>query len=307
MNTSTILPGFFAGLAADEYHALNCASKSKLAEMAPPRTPAHLKWLMDYGREPVDCLRVGDAGHALVLEPDRFIEQYTITGLCHGRKADGQECQNSGKNKVGGHWYCGVHTARGAVVDPTTATVSQSEFEMLKAMRKAIRAHPAARRLMDADGFTECSCVWTDPDTGEACKCRPDRLVDVDGHTIADLKTTLDASPEGFGKQVMKHLYHLQAAMYMDGVRKTRGHKVERFVFIAVEKKPPYLVAVYETPNSLLIKGGDLYRELLDQYHQCRTSGKWPGYGDEMQDITVPMWAQNEEITLSIGGESVSM
>jgi hypothetical protein len=108
------------------------------------------------------------------------------------------------------------------------------------------------------------------------------------------VKTTEDASPAGFARSVATFRYHVQAAHYLAG---TQG---KRFVFIAIEKKAPFAVAVYELdPVSLEV--GEIARmaDLLT-YQMCDSSGQWPGYGNEIAPLTLPSWAfpksESEEI-----------
>jgi hypothetical protein len=67
-------------------------------------------------------------------------------------------------------------------------------------------------------------------------------IVAIDQHgatTIADVKTTEDASIEAFSKTIAQYGYAQQAAYYMDLLG------ASHFVFIAVEKTAPYAVGVY--------------------------------------------------------------
>lgn len=174
--------------------------------------------------------------------------------------------------------------------------LTSEQFEQLHAMRDAVMAHPAARALLtNVKGVAESSVYWNDPETGELCRCRPDFWRN-DG-VIVDVKTTEDASPEGFAKSIFNWRYHVQGAFYTDGVNlaieqsKSDEHKVRAFVFLAVEKKAPYAVGVYRLDDASRELGRIEYRRDLNKFAGCQKSGVWPGYGEAIQSISVPSWA----------------
>lgn len=167
--------------------------------------------------------------------------------------------------------------------------LSQETWDQLHAMKAAVMAHPAARALLTGKpGKAEQSVYWVDQVTGQLCRCRPDfwRADNV----LVDVKTTDDASLEGFGKSISNWRYDVQAAFYCDGVKAATGNDVRAFVFLAVEKRPPYAVACYMlTPEDVEL-GRLQYRRDLAVYAQCQQSGQWPGYGDKIQTATLPAW-----------------
>jgi exodeoxyribonuclease VIII len=176
------------------------------------------------------------------------------------------------------------------------------EWDQLHNMRDAVMAHPAARALLSVEGRAEQSVYWRDPKTGELCRCRPD-FWRADG-VVVDLKTTEDASPEGFAKSVANWRYHVQHPYYLDGVNTALQHgakpawlkadAAKAFVFLAVEKTACVVggvakgVAVYVLDEESVALGRALYRNALDQYAACNSSGVWPGYGEKIQPLKVP-------------------
>lgn len=179
-------------------------------------------------------------------------------------------------------------------------------WEQLHNMRDAVMAHPAASALLNYEAHAESSVYWNDPETGTLCRCRPD-FWRKDG-IIVDLKTTEDASLEGFSKSMANYRYHVQHAFYLDGLRAARrlvswpeGFEYPRaFVFLAVEKSArvvngkPKGVAVYCLSKEDVELGRLEYRRDLDLYAACERSGEWPGYGDGIQEIALPGWAKNK-------------
>lgn len=124
----------------------------------------------------------------------------------------------------------------------------------------------------------ELSFFWTDELTGEACKCRPDILFDAgETHIIADVKTCTDASADAFARDAVKYGYTMQAAMYTEGLRRCSGTAYD-FLFLCVEKAPPYAINLLQADELFLQHGEDTFRELIGIYHDCRLSGSWYGY-----------------------------
>jgi hypothetical protein len=113
---------------------------------------------------------------------------------------------------------------------------------------------------------------------------------------LVDLKTTLNADPNEFGKTAHNFGYHQSAAHYIDGVKAATGEELP-FHFVLVEKTAPYLVSVVE----LDIEAVNIGRQLNDRakriYRECVETNTWPGYPNA-DLISLPMWAiyQAEEL-----------
>lgn len=181
-------------------------------------------------------------------------------------------------------------------------------FYQLINMRDAVYAHPSAYKLMTkVPGKAEQSVYWHDPETGQLCRCRPDWWRE-DGYLI-DLKTTVDASPEGFAKSVANWRYHVQAPYYMEGCTYAAMQAeieiapIKAFVFLAVEKDAcvvngePKGVGVYILDDEAMHEGRAQYRKNLNTYVSCSNSNKWPGYSNKVEKLTLPKWAiKSEEV-----------
>lgn len=186
-------------------------------------------------------------------------------------------------------------------------TVLEDElFYQLINMRDAVFAHPRANKLLTKVKTTaEVSAYWHDPETGALCRVRLDCWRE-DGY-IVDLKTTADASIEGFAKSVANFRYHVQAPFYMTGITEAAEQSgveiapIKGFVFLAVEKDACVVngeskgVGVYVLDKEAIYEGTMQYRKDLNTYVQCSNSGKWPGYSDKVETLTLPKWAVKSE------------
>lgn len=165
--------------------------------------------------------------------------------------------------------------------------LNQAQWDAVHMAANSIKNHPAASKLL-SKGKAEQSIYWTDESTGELCRCRPDWWRD-DG-IVVDLKTTENASLDGFAKSIANFRYDVQAAFYLDGIEKATGKRPRGFVFVAIEKKPPFAVGVYVLKAETLGDATEVYKRDLAVYAACNQSGAWPGYGDEIQAIDMPAW-----------------
>jgi hypothetical protein len=123
------------------------------------------------------------------------------------------------------------------------------------------------------------------------------------GTTIVfDLKTARSAAPEDFARDIARYNYASQAAFYLDGLA-TLSNVRRRWVWIVLEKEPPYLSAVYEPDERLIAQGRLTYRRWLEIYCDCKAKDVWPGYPSGINSIDVPRWAQGDLVGV-INGES---
>lgn len=181
--------------------------------------------------------------------------------------------------------------------NPGRIVLSPEQWDQLHAMAAAVHAHPAAGALLTSvPGEAEKSVYWNDPTTGVLCRCRPDWWREDD--VLVDLKTTDDASPEVFAKSMANWRYDVQDPFYTDGVKIATGRNVKAFVFIAVEKKPPYAVGVYVLDSASREIGRAMYQQDLKVYAECLANDNWPGYGDKIQTINMPAWHANKNAHL---------
>lgn len=261
------------GMTEQEYNKAEGIRRSSLWKMK--RSAAHFFYELNNPPEPTPALMLGEAVHTAVLgDYDEFWKRFSVIG-------------SDLRTKTG-------REARDAALASGKAILTEDMFQTVDGIVESVFDCDPARRLLA--GEHETAYFWTDEPTGERCKCRTDSEVDIDGvHYIVDLKTCTDASTEAFRRDVFKYGYHVQAAMYCEGVKHVKGVN-SRFKFIAVEKSPPYAINILELNEDVMLKGYDTFRELLGIYHQCKTFNEWPdfcGFGKEDTNvISLPPWEE---------------
>jgi len=276
----TLTAGLHADIPQSDYLALPYASYSRLKRLR-DTCPAIVRYEMEHPPPSTPALVVGSAVHCAVLEPFQFTRLY-VKGV-----------EGDGRTKA-------VKDARAALeADHPGATVlSHADYEMVCGVRDAVAAHPKASRLLE--GRPEHTALWTDPETGVQCRGRFDLLSDR-VPAVVDLKTCMDASPDAFARSCYQYGYYLQGAMYLQGAQEI-GYTAKHFIIVAVEKRPPHVVAVYELEPADLGLGADEVRSLLRTWKRCQDSGVWPGYSDRVERLALPTYAARQ-IMERIGGD----
>lgn len=244
-----------------EYRAAEGISRSELFHIE--KSPMHFKYALEH---PTDSpsLAFGRALHKMILEPEDFGNDYFVVGEINRRTKAGREEYEALQ----------AHALRNDM-----ELVSFEDVLIIKEMCKALAKYPKAMCLLT--GEHEKNFFWTDPITGEKCKCRPDCLTVYNGKKcIVDYKST--NSCRGFEKSCEKYGYKFQAGMYTEGLFQNTLEEYD-FWFVVQEKMPPYAVDVFHCDPQFVIEGRDKYRELLGIYHDCKLTGNWYGYEGPMK------------------------
>lgn len=251
-----------------EYHSSPAISKSGLDLIR--KAPALFRWRQKNRQLPTPALRWGTLIHLAVLEPWLLDQDIMVAPKIDRRTSAGKA-----------EWEAFL------IASENKELVTAEEMAELMATRDAVHAHPAAAKALAGTPTIEQSIFWDHE--GIACRCRPD-AVTASG-VIVDLKTTRDASPDGFAKSIAQYRYHVQAAYYSDGYEAAFGRQPKGFVFIAVETEPPFLVAVYVASEAMIMRGRADYLADLETFRQCRDADEWPGYATAPITIDLPKWA----------------
>ena len=162
---------------------------------------------------------MGEAFHALVLEPEVFSEQYLVLADVDDQPRAPDEDELMQRVWLNAWQWSALRHGRDALL--------------------ACRQAPVAHWL--STGNKELSIYWID-EAGACWKARPDCFT---REIVLDIKTTGDCRPDAF-RSTREHFgYDLQAAHYVDAVMRLTG-EAPRFAFLAVELNAPYSVWVHE-------------------------------------------------------------
>lgn len=289
--------GIHFGMPAQDYHALPGGSPSRLKHFL-HQPPAKARQELENPDEPTIQMAMGTLVHSITLEdaplrnialqPDTYPAPAHHPDVKKGLIAEGYGLKWAGNAKWCKAWV-EEQKANGCLI------LKQDEVDALIGAKEALRKHPDAVRLLSS-GRAEVSLIAEDEGRdGMIVRSRLDFLPDSEPDALADLKFTNDASPEGFSKKIFDLGYHMQAALSLDLWNALAGSvdPRHRFIFIAVEQKPPHLVACYEATPDMIERGRlDWYR-CLNTYWNCLRTGEWPGYPTGINPIGLPRWANS--------------
>lgn len=257
------------------YYGRLALSNSGMGELL--RCPAHLKAMLDRcGQDDKtnDAFTAGSLLHCMVLEPSEVSSRYRVKVNRGNTKAGKEEAEKAAEDGV--------------------QLVSQDMWETCSAMADAALRHPVMRSAHAAgDLRTEQSVYWTERGGTVPCKARVDALVTLPNYGLCaiDLKTTRDASLAAIEKSLYTYGYHRQAAWYLRGLR-SAGMEVRTFLFLFVEKEPPYLTVATNISEGAQELALDEIRNCVDTFADCMASGIWPGYTESpVIELDLPAWA----------------
>ena len=219
----------------------------------------------------------GRAVHCAVLEPARFRTDFAVGGARRGTKK----------------WKAALAANVGKEV------LTQDGYDEAVTMAKAASAVAAARPYLSG-GRSEATLLW--PFVREAmgslegyeipCRSRLDFIADCGA--IVDLKTTRDASPSGFGREVGRYGYHVQAAFYQEAYFAVTGKRLP-YKFVALEAAWPHVGAVYSLTADALELGRETYCGWMDRLRECQRTNHWPGYGEGEMDVELPRYLMPDD------------
>jgi PDDEXK-like domain of unknown function (DUF3799) len=279
---SADLKGIVRDLPEAEYHARPELSSTEARLLL--QSPAKYRWKKDHPPliEPSKKFDLGTAVHTRVLgvgEPVAVIPEEMLAS------------NGAASTKAAKEFIADART-KGLV------PLKQSDYEPTVQAAESVLAHPTARALFNQPGAAEVSVFATID--GVDVRARFDFLPDQGERrrVAVDLKTTIDASVNAFEKTVASYGYDVQRAWYLDALDEAEGpmpHGLEpELLFVAVEKEPPYLVAVHQLPTQWAEMGRVKAAKAREIFAECTANNQWPGYPEEVQLLTPPVWAVYE-------------
>lgn len=284
-------PGWHRDIEDERYHKSGGISSTSLKYLL-QRAPNYFLYKQQNKSEPTAAMRLGSLIHAMVLEPDTVGEKYV-------EMPDFGDQRRTANKEAKKQWL---------LLNDEKESFKPEQFDQASKIAKSVLSHPVAASLLDS-AIVESSIYWwykgdyeDERKYKQMCKVRPDAISVTSPGTLVDLKTTEDASFSSFARSIHKYLYHMSAAMYLEGVNscdellsETKAFLFTNFVWIAVEKEPPYNVACYSISKNDLALGRALFRKGIQTLHDAKQDD-FPGYPEEIREIELPQFAQNGHI-----------
>jgi exodeoxyribonuclease VIII len=275
-------------LSFEDYAAADGINASGLKDIL--RSPAHY-YENKYNpieKKETEALLFGKLLHYSILEHEMFKKRLCIEPKCDMRTKIGKETRERFE----------------ADLRPDAIVVPERMVDKLIRIGEKLAKHPLTKNVL-AKGSREVSLFWNDPVTGELCKARPDFITIKERMSVmVDLKSCTDARYEAFFRQCDKLNYDLQMAHYFNGLCVAGFFKQsDSAMFIAVEKAPPYESMAWPIGVSVIARGDRKREKAMQVYHECRLSGKYPGYPQKAVTLEYPDWMMEKELYVEDEGE----
>lgn len=265
-------PGVYDDISIDDYHADRTSLSTSGAKLLlPPSCPAKFRYAQDNPQPPKRVFDIGTAAHAIVLGDGPALK------LVDHERWDTKEAKAE------------VRAAREAGAVP----LKRGDYDAVHGMADAIRRHPKVGPMFAA-GVAERSVYWRHAESGVMCRARPDWLTQTrDGRTaIVDLKSAAAVDLESIQKALWNYGYYLQESWYRAGIRAALGVDNPEFVFVFVEKTPPYLVTPIRLDHEAQRIGAAQRAIALNVYRRCLDEGRWPAHVDDIEILSLPPWVE---------------
>lgn len=288
-------PGAYPNISADDYHgninllpapSLSSSGAKKIISQSPyhfwfdsPMNP----------KRPVEDdkphFALGRLAHDLVLTPEEVAKNYHF--LPEGFKPNATKMFAT-EIELADH-----ARSQGRTIVRHQDAVKAQEIAF------AIQSNGDALNALSL-GVPELTLVHQDDATGVWLRARPDWLPysvinGADVMAVSDLKfmAQTHCRPHGFSKAIHDFGYHQSCAFYEDAIEKVYGRRPTHWLFLVVEKDPPYTVSVYELPREDIERGRHQNRIAINRFAECLSSGIWPDYtSEEILSVGLPGWAR---------------
>lgn len=230
-------------------------------------SPAHYLASLDAIVEPSKAMQFGTAFHANLLQPnpsDHYAVKQKVDGRSKEGKAYNEQFQLENEGKV---------------------IIDTEDEARIASMKLSVMSHITANSLMNNLTHSEFAVFGTYK--ANAGTVRVKGLID--GYCektgiIVDIKTCEDASPRGFRKAIWDRRYDIQVVQYC-WLLENAGLPVTDFVFVAVEKMPPFAVGCYTINPESLKNTKETWTQALERYAVCQLTGRYPAYSDFIEHI----------------------
>lgn len=257
--------------------------RSDLAEFA----ACPKKWLLtsDLAGESTEATEWGTLMDCLVLTPGQFKDRFAVC----------PETYPDTKTKEPKPWTFAANFCKDWKLSQGDKTIIKAQEygraqQAVKALDQDSQDLIAAseRQVMVIGQYTDKETELTIPLKGLI-----DLVPKVDhpkwGTCLADLKTTSDASPRTWARQINQFSLNWQAALYLDLY--TKAHEEDRNTFrhIVQENKEPFITGRRILSVEFVEMGRRAYLEALRDYCQCLKSNIWPDY--ETQGMCIDGWS----------------
>lgn len=277
-------PGFHK-MSADAYHADPCVVPSLsssiaqvlLNESCKKAQHCHPRLNPEYQERHESKFDLGTCAHSVLLEKDA--SRIVVVEADDWRKKVAQEARKAaraeGKTPILQHHFKDVM----AMVIAADQFIIKSEIHGF---------WPEAES--EVTGICNEGSVWL--------RCRFDKITE-NRRFIFDYKSTENAAPEVFARQITRMGYHIQEAFYRR-IARNLGATGPRFVFLAQSVEPPYECSLHGCDPALQEIGDAQVERAILLWRECLKAKDWPSYSGRVHwAIPTNFMIQEHEMRLA--------
>jgi hypothetical protein len=273
-------PGFHV-VPSGAYHADPCAAPSLSSSVAQillresPRKAwfSHPKLNPTYKEDHDAKFDMGTCAHAVLLENDA--SRIAVVDADDWRTKAAKEQRDA---------------ARAAGKTPLLARHYEAVRKMVDVALAFIEGSEIAEFWHAKDAGSEVTGVCQEK--GVWLRCRFDRFAP-SASFIGDYKSTTDASPEGFSRQIVRMGYHVQEAFYRRVARILSIHK-PKFIFLAQSVEEPFECSLHGCDSALQEIADAEVQRAIDLWRECLQKNEWPSYGGRIHWTVPSTWQMRD-------------
>lgn len=259
------------------------------------RSPLHFIYYRQRKRIMTPALIMGTLVDVLILTPDEYESRFVVMPVDAPRRPSSSQLnakKPSPETTAAIAWWEDFHKEHGHKL-----IISQEDLEQATAMKTAVFTNEDAMYYLSQIEKTQLKLNWTDKDTGLPMVSIPDGV----GECLVSLKTTADASPSEFQRSAFTFNYHIQSAIELEGLKKTKAAFPDVY-YIVVEKSEPYGVSVLKADKNFLNLGAKKFDHAKKEFKMCLDQKRFhEGYEfrartleRKYHHLELPGWAMKE-------------
>ncbi len=228
-------------------------------------TPSHGLAYLEQSGGPISPIQksafdFGTAVHTALLEPSKFDGQVVVASTLN---------KNSNAYK---EWKAAIPNEK--------LILDQTKIDDINRIRDRVYKKTFVRELLEAKGHVELTGIFEDQSyPGIYHRIRVDKALE-EG-ILMDIKTTASASPAGFDRAIWNYKYNWQGALYLTGMSVLTGYNHNKFVWLVIEKEPPFECRLVGATAQDLTEAKDRLDVLVDKLTKCIKDNRWPGYPEQ--------------------------
>lgn len=287
--------GIYRDIDIDDYHANNTHySSTQLKKVK--KSLSHFKHYQETEHEKKDYFDFGNAFELALLDPEVFKKEVAIKQTEYWVALALQEKPELSKPKASKKYreleadFMRINKDKYIIND-----VGPQSFETIELMLSSCYKDSVIQKLIK-NTDNQISLFWTDPETGLQLKTRPD-VCKISKNVIVDVKTIEDGSPDSFYRQMANLDYPMQGCLQIKGaVESGLMPTVDLYIWLVVEKKPPYNATMYEFSPKDQEYCMDELEYTISRLKKGIDEDKFPGYSDRADNVhgiitaEIPLW-----------------